>query len=198
LGDRARRSSSRCSGAMRAWKWAKKITGYSQPTGDWFALIAPVGIVLGRVGCLLHGCCLGKVCAPAWWTIADAHGVARWPAVPMEIGFNLAALAGALLLRCRRILPGQHFHLYLMGLRALPIWPVNSDAPLPPVGYGFTGYQFAALRLRFLGGVGLFAAVMCSFIRAVCRGVLMLRESLLLFAGLAMPGRWSPGCGGRA
>lgn len=72
---------------------AKKLTGYTQATGDWFAVIAPVGIVLGRVGCLLHGCCLGKVCAPAWWTMADANGVARWPAVPVEIGFNVLALA---------------------------------------------------------------------------------------------------------
>ena len=34
---------------------AKRVTGYAQATGDWFAVIAPVGIVLGRVGCLLHG-----------------------------------------------------------------------------------------------------------------------------------------------
>ena len=72
---------------------AKKLTGYAQATGDWFAVIAPVGIVLGRIGCLLHGCCLGKDCAPAWWTINDARGVARWPAVPVEIGFNLLMLA---------------------------------------------------------------------------------------------------------
>jgi len=46
---------------------AKKVVGYAGVTGDWFAFIAPVGITLGRVGCLLHGCCLGKVCAPAWF-----------------------------------------------------------------------------------------------------------------------------------
>jgi phosphatidylglycerol---prolipoprotein diacylglyceryl transferase len=34
---------------------AKRVTGYAQATGAWFAVIAPVGIVLGRVGCLLHG-----------------------------------------------------------------------------------------------------------------------------------------------
>lgn len=71
---------------------AKRLTGYTSATGDWFAVIAPAGIVLGRIGCLLHGCCLGSVCAPAWWTLADARGVARWPAVPVEIGFNLLAL----------------------------------------------------------------------------------------------------------
>ncbi|HEY0552449.1 MAG TPA: prolipoprotein diacylglyceryl transferase family protein, partial [Verrucomicrobiae bacterium] len=31
---------------------AKKFVGYKNATGDWFALIAPVGIIIGRVGCL--------------------------------------------------------------------------------------------------------------------------------------------------
>src|SRR5882757_3134834 len=83
---------------------AKKLTGYTAPTGDWFALVAPVGIVLGRIGCLLHGCCLGRACAPSWWTIADARGVARWPAVPVEILFNITAILVFVFLRRRRIL----------------------------------------------------------------------------------------------
>ena len=37
---------------------AKKCTGYSKATGDWFALIVPVGIAVGRIGCLMQGCCL--------------------------------------------------------------------------------------------------------------------------------------------
>ena len=36
---------------------AKKLTGYTEATGDWFAVIAPVGIVLGRVSV----CCMGAV-----------------------------------------------------------------------------------------------------------------------------------------
>ena len=93
---------------------AKRVTGYAQATGDWFAVIAPVGIVLGRVGCLLHGCCLGRACAPAWWTITDAHGVARWPAGPVEIAFNVLALALFLLLsRMEKSRP--HFAARLRG-----------------------------------------------------------------------------------
>src|SRR5262245_23801578 len=64
---------------------AKKLVGYRGVTGDWFALIAPAGIIIGRLGCLLHGCCLGSVCSPAWYTIDDSAGVPRWPAVPLEI-----------------------------------------------------------------------------------------------------------------
>ncbi len=129
---------------------AKKLTGYAQATGDWFAVIAPVGIVLGRVGCLLHGCCLGKACAQAWWTINDARGVARWPAVPVEIGFNVAAILVFMGLRRRRLLAGQHFHLYLMAYGACRFAHEFLRAT-PRIGGGISGYQIAALACVALG-----------------------------------------------
>ncbi len=137
---------------------AKKMTGYTSATGDWFAVIAPVGIVLGRVGCLLHGCCLGRACAPAWWTIADAHGVARWPAVPVEIAFNVLALAIFLLLiRMEKFRPhlaarlrGQHFHLYLMAYGTFRFAHEFVRAT-PRMSGAFSGYQIAALVCVALG-----------------------------------------------
>ena len=33
---------------------AKRWLGYHRITGDWFAAITPLGILIGRVGCLLH------------------------------------------------------------------------------------------------------------------------------------------------
>ncbi|NDH30271.1 MAG: hypothetical protein EBX72_07290, partial [Betaproteobacteria bacterium] len=39
----------------------------------------------------------------------------RWPAVPLEIAFNLAILTIFLFVRQRRLLPGQLFHVYLMA-----------------------------------------------------------------------------------
>jgi phosphatidylglycerol:prolipoprotein diacylglycerol transferase len=80
---------------------AKHALGHRAATGDLFALVAPLGIGIGRVGCLLHGCCLGERCEPAWWTLRDAQGVARWPAVPLELAFNIAAIVIFLLLRSR-------------------------------------------------------------------------------------------------
>ncbi len=102
-------------GGYAAVELAKRFVGYKTATGDWFAIIAPIGIIVGRMGCLLHGCCLGHVCRPSWFTMRDAGGLARWPAVPLEIAFNLVALLVALALRWRRLLPGQHFHLYLIA-----------------------------------------------------------------------------------
>ena len=132
---------------------AKKLLGYTAATGDWFALIAPVGIVLGRIGCLLHGCCLGRACPPAWWTIRDARGVDRWPAVPVEILFNLLAIVVFVVLRRRRVLPGQHFHLYLIGY-GLFRFAHEFLRATPRFGGGVTGYQIAALAVAALGLVG--------------------------------------------
>src|SRR2546423_8735567 len=56
---------------------AKRHVGYASATGDDFALIAPISIGLGRVGCLLHGCCLGAVCSPRWYALRDTDGVPR-------------------------------------------------------------------------------------------------------------------------
>lgn len=132
---------------------AKRLTGYTQATGDWFAIIAPVGIMLGRVGCMLHGCCLGRVCEASWFTVNDTHGVARWPAAPVEFVFNLLALAGVLLLRWRRLLPNQHFHFYLVAygwFRFVHEFWRETPLVLGPM----SGYQIASLALVGLGGVG--------------------------------------------
>ena len=137
-------------GGYAGVEMAKKLTGYTQATGDWFAVIAPVGIVLGRIGCLLHGCCLGKKCAPAWWTINDAHGVARWPAVPVEIGFNVVAILVFMRLRRRRVLAGQYFHIYLMVYGAFRFAHEFLRAT-PRIGGGISGYQIAALACVALG-----------------------------------------------
>ncbi len=129
---------------------AKKLVGYDQATGDFFAAVVPVGILFGRVGCLLHGCCLGRECEPAWWTMRDQFGVDRWPAVPLEIGFNLLALGAILALRRMRKFEGQLFHLYLISyglFRFFHEWMRET----PRIAFGLTGYQFAALAVVGLG-----------------------------------------------
>jgi phosphatidylglycerol:prolipoprotein diacylglycerol transferase len=140
-------------GGYLAVEIAKKFVGYRQPTGDYFAVVAPLGILFGRVGCLLHGCCLGRECTPAWWTLQDQFGIDRWPAVPVEMAFNILALAAALLLRKLQLLRGQHFHLYLMSygiFRFFHEW-MRATPRLTPV---LTGYQIAALAVTALGVAG--------------------------------------------
>jgi len=140
-------------GGYGAVELAKKYIGYREATGDWFATIVPLTVALGRVGCLLHGCCMGIVCPPAWYTIRDPFGDARWPSVPVEMGFNLLCAGVFLAMRWKRVLPGQHFHIYLMAYGAFRFGH-EFLRDTPRVLGGFTGYQVAAAGCFALGLTG--------------------------------------------
>lgn len=129
---------------------AKYAVGYRATTGDGFALIAPVAITLGRIGCLSQGCCRGRACAPSWFTVRDASQVDRWPAVPAEIAFNLVMIAVFLVLRRLGKWPGQHFHLYLIAYGVFRFFHEFLRDEHRMVG-SWTGYQFAAVALTAFG-----------------------------------------------
>jgi phosphatidylglycerol:prolipoprotein diacylglycerol transferase len=130
----------------------KRALGYQAPTGDWFATVVPLGIALGRIGCLRAGCCLGApwngVCA-----LPDRAGILRWPAVPMEIGFNLLAAGIFFGMRRRGILPGQHFHLYLIAYGTFRFLH-EFVRDTPRAFGGLTGYQILALACVATGAIG--------------------------------------------
>jgi len=140
-------------GGYAAVEIAKHFLRYRNTTGDWFALIVPVSIMLGRVGCILHGCCLGRPCEASWFTMNDAAGVPRWPAALVELLFNAAMLPTILLLRRRKILPGQHFHLYLIAYGAFRFAHEFLRAT-PDILGPISGYQVAAMALLLLGAIG--------------------------------------------
>ncbi|MAE66300.1 MAG: diacylglyceryl transferase [Phycisphaeraceae bacterium] len=131
---------------------AKRMVGYRDTTGDVFAFIAPIGLVLGRIGCLLQGCCPGRPCAAAWYAILDAEGVTRWPAPVVESLFNLLAALLLAHLHRRRVLPGQLFHVYLM---AYGVFRFGHEfaRDTPRLGGGFSGYQVLALLVAGFGTV---------------------------------------------
>lgn len=142
-------------GGYLAVEIAKSLLKYNGTTGDWFAIIAPVGIMLGRVGCMIQGCCLGKVCAANWYTINDVNGIPRWPASEMEFLFNALMLGVILLLRWGRIARGQLFHIYLMAYGIFRFFH-EFLRDTPQIIGPFSGYQFAALAVAALGAVGFF------------------------------------------
>ena len=140
-------------GGYLAVEIAKKFLKYSGTTGDWFAVIVPVGIMLGRIGCMMQGCCLGKVCTANWFTINDVNGVPRWPASQVEFIFNALMLGVVLMLRWGKIAPGQLFHIYLIAygvFRFFHEFLRDTPAILGP----FSGYQIAALAIIILGATG--------------------------------------------
>ena len=140
-------------GGYLAVEIAKHLLKFNGVTGDWFAMIVPVGIMLGRVGCFLNGCCLGRACEPSWFTMNDVNGVARWPAVPVEFLFNAVMLGVILLLRRRQIASGQLFHIYLIAYGTFRFFH-EFLRDTPRIAGPLSGYQFAAIGVVALGVVG--------------------------------------------
>ncbi len=56
---------------------------------DNFSIVAPFSIFIGRIGCLLAGCCYGKVCNCEYGIYL--HGAVRYPTQLMESLLNLVA-----------------------------------------------------------------------------------------------------------
>lgn len=129
----------------------KKMIGHREPTGDWFAVGVPLSIALGRIGCLRYGCCLGETCSPdAWYAMVDSSGGARWPAVPLELIFNLLFIAAILPFVLRSAGRGQLFHLYLIAYGTFRFFNEFQRAT-PKIGGLISVYQIGALALVALG-----------------------------------------------
>jgi len=123
----------------------KKWMGYRATTGDRFATILPIPLILGRLGCLHAGCCGGITCS-----------FGKWPSVPVEIGFQVLAMLSLWLMRKRSALTGQHFHIYLIAyglFRFLHEFLRTTPKPF----FGLSGYQIIALLLAVAASLAFMA-----------------------------------------
>lgn len=92
---------------------AKAAVGITRSTGDGFAVALPVAQGIGRIGCLMHGCCFGTT----WdgpWAVAVA-GILRHPAPLYEAALDLALAAWLWSIRGRSGPAGHLFKRYLAG-----------------------------------------------------------------------------------
>ena len=137
-------------GGYAAVEWAKRFFDYETVTGDWFATIVPFGVMIGRVGCWIHGCCHGVICSSWGLGVSDGRGGLRWPAVPVELGFNAVMILVFLWLRRSRRLSGQHFHVYLISY-GLFRFCHEFLRDTPRLLWGLSGYQTAAAGVAVLG-----------------------------------------------
>ncbi len=102
-------------GGYLAVEIGKKYLKYPHTTGDVFAIVTPIGLILGRIGCVFAGCCPGSVCEARWWTLIDGQGIARWPAAPVELLFNAVFLVWAIAASRCDWQKGNRFHIYLIA-----------------------------------------------------------------------------------
>ncbi|MCB0321478.1 MAG: prolipoprotein diacylglyceryl transferase, partial [Bdellovibrionales bacterium] len=129
---------------------AKKALGYTRPTGDLFAPMVAVAILVARLGCLSSGCCPGIEIGPVWYGMRDGQGVTRFPAVPLEMLFNFIAVIGLLMLRKSQAYRYQHFHIYLVSYGAFRFFHEFFRDTIKIVG-PLSGYHLASLALVFFG-----------------------------------------------
>ncbi len=139
-------------GGYAAVEIGKKALGYERATGDVFAILVPLALMIGRLGCITAGCCPGVECDPAWWAAEDADGVPRWPAAAAELLFNAAFLGWVLAAARSGWQAGNRFHIYLIayGLFRFGNEFLRDDhRVLGPL----TGYHLLALAIAALGAV---------------------------------------------
>ena len=132
---------------------AKPLLGYRLPPNDRFAVILPISIGIGRIGCLLAGCCQGLPYS-GWGAMRDAEGVLRHPAPVYEMVFQFAF--AALLWQLYRHGRLQHrlFALYLIGYG---VFRFASEflRDTAKAFAGYSAYQWMALMMVVLGAITL-------------------------------------------
>ena len=128
---------------------AKPMIGYSMPPNDRFATLLPFTIGIGRIGCLLAGCC-GGLPYDGWCALRGADGVARYPTQAIEMVFQFTVGVLFIFLLKRQILFGRLFSLYLI-LYGVFRFGTEFIRDTPKFPGGFSGYQVLALLMILLG-----------------------------------------------
>jgi phosphatidylglycerol:prolipoprotein diacylglycerol transferase len=129
---------------------AKPILGYPLPPNDRFAAVLPFTLAIGRVGCLLHGCCRG-VAWDGWCAITYSDGIPRHAIPAYEIIFDVAVGMLFVWMVRRHIARGHLFSIFLIlygGFRFATEFIRET-----PKLYGgvISGYQVLACAAALLG-----------------------------------------------
>jgi phosphatidylglycerol---prolipoprotein diacylglyceryl transferase len=138
-------------GGYAGVEWTKHLVGHKASTGDAFALIMPFGLMLGRLGCYLNGCCLGKPISGVF-SLRDAAGISRWPAPAVEGAFQILIFLIILILQKRGLLRDRLFFLYLITY-GLFRFGHEFMRDTPKIWLGLSGYQGICLVMMLLGTI---------------------------------------------
>jgi phosphatidylglycerol---prolipoprotein diacylglyceryl transferase len=133
---------------------AKPILRYDIPPNDRFAVMLPFSIAIGRLGCLVAGCCRG---AP-WdgpFAVVYSDGIPRHPAQLYESLFQLLAGWALLVLWRRGILFGRLFAVYLASygvFRFATEFIRDTEKPFA----GLSAYQWMSVAMIVAGATALY------------------------------------------
>jgi phosphatidylglycerol:prolipoprotein diacylglycerol transferase len=131
----------------------KPLLRYDIPPNDRFAVALPFSVAVGRIGCLIAGCCRG---APYDGPLAIAYddGVLRHPAQLYEVVFQLAVGLTLLALYRRNRLFGRLFALYLAAYGAFRFGTEFIRDTAKPFG-GLSAYQLMSVGMVIAGIVAI-------------------------------------------
>lgn len=124
---------------------AKWQSGIRTKTGDSFAVPVAVAIAIGRLACLVAGCCYGTATTLPWG-IDFGDGIRRHPTQVYETLFHLSAAILLEQLYRRRLFQGQLIKLYILMYLAYR-FVTEFIRPEPVVAGGLTFYQWSCLLL---------------------------------------------------
>lgn len=134
---------------------AKPLLRYDIPPNDRFAIILPFSIGLGRIGCLIAGCCRGLP-HDGVWAITYSDGISRHPAPLYEMIFHWSMGFVLIALWRRQMLFGRLFALYLASYGAFRF--LTEYLRETPKAYdGFSAYQLLSVAMILAGSLALVA-----------------------------------------
>ena len=127
-------------------KWIFRIR---VKTGDSYAVPVAVAVGIGRIGCLVAGCCFGTPTTLPWgicFSLAEPADVPRHPTQIYESLFHFG-MAGLLsFLRHRSVWRGQLIKFYILCYLAYR-WLSEFIRPEPDWWLSMTAYQWFALAM---------------------------------------------------
>ena len=125
-------------------KWALDIR---VKTGDSFAVPVAAAVGVGRLACLVGGCCYGTPTALPWGVVfRNVDSQPRHPTQIYEAAFHLAAAAMLWQLQQRGMFRGHLIKLYILAYLAYR-FATEFIRPEARLWGGLTGYQWACLAL---------------------------------------------------
>jgi prolipoprotein diacylglyceryl transferase len=93
---------------------AKRIFNIKERMGNQLAIPITVAMAIGRVGCLLRGCCYGKQTQLPWGIDFGDH-ILRHPTQIYEIIFDIAMVIYLSIRKRKGVKPGQLYSIFLNG-----------------------------------------------------------------------------------
>ena len=128
---------------------AKPIMSYTMPPNDRFAALLPFTFAIGRVGCLMAGCCRGLP-YDGWCAFRGADGISRHPTQIYEMIFQITIGILFIVMVKRRLLFGRLFSIYLIAYGVFRF--LTEFVRETPKFFGdLSGYQLLSLVMITLG-----------------------------------------------